>query len=246
MLILRAISSGWGVNCAGNVEKENSLANRPRRAYNTFMNPILIVEDVGSVREMLEVTLKFKGYSVITAIDGVEALEKIQEQMPSLVISDILMPRMDGFALVHRLRSEASTRNLPVIFVSATYTTPDDKNFAFNLGVARFIEKPIDTSDFLLTVAEILTQGSGTIRRPISDDDFYKGYRDRLEGKLRYKTTQIARTERLLQTLPAPQKPAFEAMLQEAERDRDELRKELEDLRHRLAQSKSESQPPEG
>jgi len=217
-----------------------TLANLSLCAYNNDMNqtsePILVVEDIASVREMLEVTLKFKGYNVITAADGIEALEKIKDKIPSVVITDILMPRMDGYALVHRLRSNPLTRHIPVIFVSATYTTVEDKNFAFNLGVSRFIEKPIDTADFLLTVAEVLTQGSGTIRRPISDDAFFHGYRDRLENKLRYKNTQIARTERLLQTLPAAQKPAFEAMLQETILDRDEIREELEELRRSLAQ----------
>ena len=59
---------------------------------------------------------------------------------------------------------------------------------------------------------------------------FYQGYRDRLENKLRHKDTQIARTERLLQTLPTDQRPAFEALLQQAIQDRDEIRNELQDL----------------
>jgi CheY-like chemotaxis protein len=106
--------------------------------------PLLVVEDVPNVLELLEVTLRFKGYPVITAHNGQEALEKVASDHPALVITDILMPKMDGYALAHRLRTNPQTRNIPIIFLSATYVTPEDKDFALSLGAARFIEKPID------------------------------------------------------------------------------------------------------
>lgn len=197
---------------------------------NIPFGPILVVEDIPNVLELLEVTLRFKGYPVVTAKNGQEALEQIQKERPALIITDILMPKMDGYALVHKLRSDPTTRNIPVIFVSATYVTPEDKKFALSLGGVRFVEKPIDTEDFLLTVAEILTQGIATQPRPMPDEDFYRGYRERLEAKLRHKNTQIARTERLLQTLPEEQKPAFQSLLEQAIRDRDEIQAELDEL----------------
>jgi len=196
----------------------------------TSYGPILVVEDVPNVQELLEVTLRFKGYPVLTASDGKEALEMIETHRPSLIITDILMPKMDGFALVQKLRTNPLTHHIPVIFVSATYITAEDKKFALSLGGVRFIEKPIDTEDFLLTVAEILTQGISTLPRPMGEEEFYRGYRDRLESKLRHKNTQIARTERLLQTLPADQKPAFESMLEHSVNDRDEIQRELDEL----------------
>jgi len=196
----------------------------------TSYGPILVVEDVPNVQELLEVTLRFKGYPVLTASDGKEALEMIETHRPSLIITDILMPKMDGFALVQKLRTHPLTHHIPVIFVSATYITAEDKKFALSLGGVRFIEKPIDTEDFLLTVAEILTQGISTLPRPMGEEEFYRGYRDRLESKLRHKNTQIARTERLLQTLPADQKPAFESMLEHSVNDRDEIQRELDEL----------------
>ena len=122
--------------------------------------PILVVEDTPSVRELLEVTLRFKGYPVVSAVNGQEALEIVARQRPAIIITDILMPKMDGYSLVHNLQKNPLTAQIPVIFVSATYVTPEDKAFALNLGAVRFIEKPIDTEDFLLTVAEILTQGA--------------------------------------------------------------------------------------
>jgi len=196
----------------------------------TAYAPILIVEDVPNVLELLEVTLRFKGYAVITARNGEEALEVISKTRPALIITDILMPKMDGYAFVQKLRVNPETRSIPVVFLSATYVTPEDKDFALSLGAARFMEKPIDTEDFLLTVAEIVTQQPFTQPQPLDMERFYNGYRTRLEDKLRHKNSQIARAERLLPTLPPDQKPAFEALLQQSMRDRDAIQSELYDI----------------
>ncbi len=201
--------------------------------------PILVVEDVSNVLELLEVTLRFKGYPVVTAKNGQEALLMIEKERPALVITDILMPKMDGYALAHRIRSNPQTRDLPIIFLSATYVTPEDKDFAISLGAARFIEKPIDTEEFLLTVAELLTAGPEPPRQPLGEREFYTGYRERLEHKLRHKNTQIARTERLLTTLPPNQRPAFEALLEQAKNDRDEIQAELAQIHRILEESRN-------
>jgi len=201
--------------------------------------PILVVEDIPNILELLEVTLRFKGYPVVSARNGQEALDQIQKQRPALIITDILMPKMDGYALVHTLRKDPLTNQIPIIFLSATYITSEDKTFALSLGAVRFIEKPIDTEDFLLTIAEVLTQGNPTIPQPLGERDFYQGYRARLESKLRHKNTQIARTERLLQNLPDEQKPAFQALLAQAVSDRDEIQVELNQLFRILDEMKS-------
>lgn len=198
--------------------------------------PILVVEDVPHILELLEVTLRFKGYPVATARNGQEALDFIAKEHPAMVITDILMPKLDGFALVHRLRSNPKTSGIPIVFLSATYVTPEDKNFALSLGAVRFLEKPVDTEEFLLTVAEVLTAGPSTVPRPMDQQQFYKGYRDRLETKLRHKIGQIQRTERLLETLPEEQKPAFRALLEEARGHRDEIQHELDELYRLLDQ----------
>ncbi len=119
----------------------------------TLYGPILIVEDVPNVLELLEVTLRFKGYAVLTARNGEEALEVISRQRPVLIITDILMPKLDGYAFVQKLRLNPETRPIPVVFLSATYVTPEDKDFALSLGAARLYGKahrygrlPIDCS----------------------------------------------------------------------------------------------------
>jgi CheY-like chemotaxis protein len=198
--------------------------------------PILVVEDIPNILELLEVTLRFKGYPVITATNGQEALAQVEREHPALVITDILMPKLDGYALVHKLRSHPKTCRIPIIFLSATFVTPEDKSFAMSLGAARFLEKPVDTEEFLLTVAEVLTMGPASLPAPMGEREFYRGYRDRLESKLRHKNVQILRIERLLVTLPSEQKPSFESLLEEARRQRSEIQAELDELYNLMEQ----------
>lgn len=197
---------------------------------------LLVVEDIPDILNLLYATLTFKGYRVVTARDGLEALEAIALERPGLIIADILMPRMDGFSLVHRLRINPETRDIPVIFLSATYVEPEDKAFALHIGVTRFIEKPVNLDDLLPTIADLLAQAAPTQRAPIKELDFYSGYRDRLETKLNYKNTQIARDEHLLENLADANKPAFEASLRAALVEREELQTLLDEVRAHLEQ----------
>jgi DNA-binding response OmpR family regulator len=195
---------------------------------------ILIVEDVPDILRLLEETLKFKGYRAVTAYNGQEALEIIHRQRPSLVITDIMMPKLDGFGLVHRLRINPETRDLPVIFLTATYVALEDKAFALNIGATRFIEKPVNFEKFLATIEELLKGGAPANPPQMSEAEFYEGYRQRLEKKLSQKVTQIARDERLLTTIPEDEKGTFRASLQMAKNERDELERLLAELRTRI------------
>jgi CheY-like chemotaxis protein len=206
---------------------------------NTIPGPLLIVEDVPNILDFLEVTLKFKGYEVMKAGNGQEALDEIQKKRPALVITDILMPKMDGFSLVYRLRTDPATREIPVVFLSATYVAPEDKAFAMTIGATRFIEKPIDTEEFLLTIAELLTQGPLPPPPPLKEREFFLGYRQRLEMKLQQKNSQIARAERLLETLPPEQKTGFIELRQQSISDREEIQHELEFIKDFLEKNNS-------
>lgn len=200
----------------------------------TSQGPLLVVEDVPDTRNLVELTLKFKGYRVITATNGQEALKAIEEERPSVIITDILMPRMDGFTLVHRLRVHPETRDIPVVFLSATYVQPEDKDFAVAIGVSQFLEKPIDIEELLRTVAKLLDHKGSDDHKPLEERDFYDGYRKRLETKLHQKTTQIARIKGMLETLPAEEKPTFEASLEAATAERDEIQHLISQIREQL------------
>ena len=193
--------------------------------------PILVAEDVPNVLEYLELTLRFKGYEVVSARNGLEALELVEKTSPAMIITDILMPRMDGYTFIQKLRtSNSPSSRIPVIFLSATFVTLEDKNFAMSLGATRFLEKPIDTEDFLLTIAEIWTRNPEYLPNPMNMPDFYKGYVERLEEKLRYKNAQISRTRQVLPTLPDEQFLAYQSMLQLAQYDRENIQIELREV----------------
>jgi CheY-like chemotaxis protein len=195
---------------------------------------ILVVDDIPDILKLLDATLQFKGYKVVTARDGQEALDIIKEERPALVIADILMPRMDGFSLLHRIRIDPETRDIPVVFLSATYVAQEDKEFARAIGVTSFIEKPVDLDKFFPIISDILTRGGPTTPISLNEYDFYDRYRKRLEAKLSQKMTQIARDEHLLRTLPDSEKPTIESSLQQTIKERDEIQLLLSKIREQL------------
>jgi CheY-like chemotaxis protein len=199
--------------------------------------PLLIVEDIPDILNFLDVTLKFNGYRVVTARNGQEALEAIQKEHPAIIITDILMPTMDGFTFVQRLRLDPKTHDIPVVFISATYVAPEDKAFATMLGATQFIEKPIDTERLLLAIVDILKQERPTAPRTLSDHVFYENYRERLETKLRQKSIQIDRSERLLETVSEKEKPSFKALLKQTINEQKEIELELAQIRAYLEKS---------
>lgn len=221
---------------------EINIVERKKRGYNSSMTAtgyILVVDDIADILNLLETTLTFKGHRVVTARNGQEALDTIQKERPALVIADILMPVMDGFSLVHHLRINPATRDLPVVFLSATYVTPEDKDFALAIGVTQFIEKPVDIEAFLPVIAGILARKSTPVRQAVSDFEFYDGYRKRLETKLQHKNGQITRSERLLASSQEEmEKQTIMKSLEDARAERDEILKLLEQIRKQMGDLK--------
>jgi len=195
---------------------------------------LLVVDDVPDILNLLKATLTFKGYRVVTAVNGEEALAMIKKERPELIIADILMPKMDGFSLVHYLRLNPELRDIPVVFLSATYVAPEDREFAIAIGVTRFFEKPVDLEAFLPVVSDLLSRNSGQGYQTMDDREFYQGYLKRLETKLHHKNIQIARSEHLLDTLPEDEKPTIKAALDVALKERDEVVRLLDEVRSRI------------
>jgi DNA-binding response OmpR family regulator len=189
----------------------------------TGQDYLLIVEDDPDILKLLDATLTFRGYRVITARNGKEALEAIQVKHPAIVITDIMMPKLDGFGLVHRIRIDPETREIPVVFITATYVAREDREFALNIGATRFVQKPVDLEKFLVTIAELLEQGFPAVIQPLNELEFYNEYRKRLEAKREEKIKQIARDQRLLANDADKGDSALQTSLRHAIRERDEL-----------------------
>jgi len=201
---------------------------------NTGSDYLLIVEDDPDILKLLDTTLTFSGYRVITTRNGNEGLEVIHAQRPAIVIADIMMPKLDGFGLVHRLRINPETRDIPVVFITATYVAPEDREFAFNVGATHFIQKPLNLEEFLGTIAELLKQGMPVEIEPLDEFDFYDGYRNRLEAKLAQINNQIARDEFLLGTPSDEGNQSLQVSLHRAFSERDELKLLLDQVHEQL------------
>ncbi len=191
--------------------------------------PILIVEDITTVRELLEMQLKVRGYEVISAADGQEALGLIEQRQPALIISDILMPRVDGFAFAHKLRLNPQTALIPIIFLSATYVSAEDERFALNLGAMRFLPKAVDGDNLAAAVDDVL-KGAVHAQPPMSEREFYVGYRGRLKTKLQQKAQQIQRNQQQLAAVPEAQRETYRRLIAEAQEQHEELQRELDAL----------------
>jgi PAS domain S-box-containing protein len=156
------------------------------------MNKILIVDDMEQNLELLEALLTGQGYEVIMAKDGEEALEKAGDDPPDLIISDILMPVMDGFQLCRKWKSDDRLKQIPFIFYTATYTDPKDEAFALGLGADLFLVKPMEPDLFLNRVEKVISQWrrgriTPTESVPMAEEQRYKKYSERLIKKLKKK-----------------------------------------------------------
>ncbi len=165
---------------------------------------ILIAEDDESSRILLEKALKSKGYTVDSAENGKEALHLAGKAKPDLVISDILMPEMDGYALCRTFKSTKELCKIPFVFYTATYTDPRDKKFAMELGASRFIVKPMEITDFLMEIENVLTEHSKD-RLPAPDkpekeaSELNHSYSEVLARKLQKKIHELEEERKKLQ-----------------------------------------------
>jgi len=168
------------------------------------MKKILVVDDNEENLYLLKTLLESSGYDIVTAADGEEALEIAHQESPTLIISDILMPVMDGFTLCRTWRADDALRNVPFVFYTATYTDVYDEEFAEKLGADRFLRKPTDPDEFLAMVRDVLEQEP--FERPSaspppdeSDEVHLRQYNQVLLRKLEDKMAELEEANRLLE-----------------------------------------------
>jgi len=116
----------------------------------------LIVDDREESRYLLDTLLKSSGYEVESACNGAEALEKARQNPPQLIISDLLMPVMDGYSLLREWKADARLKPIPFVVYTATYTDPKDEQLAQSLGANAFILKPAEPEDFTARIKQVL------------------------------------------------------------------------------------------
>ena len=115
---------------------------------------ILTVDDSRTMRDMLMLALSEAGYRVVQAEDGVHGLEVLKNEMPQVVITDINMPRMDGFGFIENVRKSERHRAIPIL-VLTTESDADKKNIAREAGATGWLVKPFDPDKLIATVRKV-------------------------------------------------------------------------------------------
>ncbi|WP_419827388.1 response regulator [Sphingomonas sp.] len=116
---------------------------------------IMIVDDSPSMRMLLRLALSDLGYDVVEAEDGVDALERIEDAGPDLLITDINMPRLDGFGLIDEVRTRSEHRGLPIL-VLTTESSDEKKERAQTAGATGWIVKPFDPDKLAAAVRRVM------------------------------------------------------------------------------------------
>ncbi len=157
---------------------------------------ILSVDDNASNLYLVEMIARAHGHEVVSARNGVEALERLAAEGFDLIISDILMPGMDGFQLCRTVKNDPSFKRIPFVFYTATYTTKQDEELGLALGASRFVIKPVEPDEFLAIIEQVMKEGEAG-RIPVPDIDLDDGgkslnlYNERLVRKLEHKIQQL-------------------------------------------------------
>ena len=194
------------------------------------MNKVLLVDDQEQNLYLLKTMLGATGYQVVEATNGAEALAQARANPPDVVISDILMPVMDGFSLCQEWKKDIELRNIPFVFYTATYTDPKDQELALSLGAARFLVKPVEMDEFISMLRQLLAEvASGTLpatEKSLHEEAaYYRMYNEALIRKLEDKMLELEKVNR-----------ALEEDIAERQRTKIEITRLLEESQRRLQQ----------
>lgn len=159
-----------------------------------MQNRLLIVDDDNEIRDWLELDLKLSGYSVETAKDGAEGLQKVLNGNFDLMVLDVMMPKMNGFEVCQNVRK--SNKNIPIILLTAKGTI-DDKITGFNSGADDYLVKPFDIQELLVRARALLRRNESvqTQKKEVLEAGEIKLYADSLEAGIKEEIIKLTPTE---------------------------------------------------
>ena len=171
------------------------------------MKKVLVVDDKEENLYLLKIVFEGNGFEVTQAKNGIEALEAANANLPDIVISDILMPGMDGFSLCRQWKTDDKFKDIPFIFYTATYTDTRDEEFALGLGAERFIRKPAEPNELVQAIRDVLAQKQnkqepGEPQPAIEQESVYfKKYNEALIRKMEDKMLELEKVNQRLSAL---------------------------------------------
>ena len=159
---------------------------------------VLIAEDNEDGRNLLVKQLQGYGHEVIAVTNGAEALQQAVNEKPDIIVSDIMMPNMDGFQLCRLCKQIEQVRHIPFVFYTSSYTSDKDEQFGLSLGANAFIRKPADPETLARIIVEVCEKAkSGLISppevAPLEPSRFFAEYSERLTTKLDKKVAELER-----------------------------------------------------
>ena len=119
------------------------------------MNKILVIDDDEAINELVKVNLELFGYSVITAKNGIEGFALVKQELPDLVVLDVMMPEVDGFTVAKRIRENPETKNIPILMLTALGMV-QDKVKGFDIGVDDYLVKPFEMDELRVRIRALL------------------------------------------------------------------------------------------
>jgi len=163
---------------------------------------LLIVDDIDMNRMVLRLAFQANGHTVLEAADGIEALKILGDEKVDAVLSDILMPRMDGYRLCHEIRTSGRLKDLPIVIYTSTYTSRSDEKLARRVGADRFLRKPAPFETILAALNEAIAMTRVPLRPEAWQQvEVLKEYSDQLVAKLEEKNIELEKANARLTTL---------------------------------------------
>jgi chemosensory pili system protein ChpA (sensor histidine kinase/response regulator) len=144
-----------------------AVETEPEIAATATTPTVMVVDDSLTVRKITSRLLEREGYQVLTAKDGIDALEQMKNHLPDLILVDIEMPRMDGFELSSRVRQDARSAGVPIVIISSR-TAEKHRNRAEQIGVNAFLGKPYQEAELLAQLATYVPQRAEEERHPVA------------------------------------------------------------------------------
>jgi len=140
---------------SADADRNGSVNDKSQPAQPVGLPKVLVVDDEEDVLRFISDALKLEGIEVVTAFDGLSALDMAGSEKPDIIILDIMMPLMNGYEVCQQLRSNPSTADIPVMFLSSAYTT-DAVRIGRDLGAVGYIVKPFAPAELVRSVKDVL------------------------------------------------------------------------------------------